>query len=345
MIVKHAKDIARTWVTEEASGQQGFFGAYISGSINWLPDDAQLPTSSDLDVVVVLDQPDLPGGGKFPYRGLMFDIAYSGHDAFQSSEAVLGNYVLAGHWTKPCILSDPSGQLTAIQPAVIQEYPRRHWVRKRCRHAHDSALTCLDAVNSSDSVPEQIISWFLGLMMSCHMVLVADLRNPTVVKCLVASQQVLAQYEYLLLHESMLDILGSSQMTREHVIPLFNAYTAVFDIAASLIKTPFPFSTNIRTDTRMITIDGIDAQVERGYHREAVLWILALHSLCQQALQHDAPSEVLQQSLPSYVHLLHTIRIDPPTHLEQRVMETRQLLPRIWKTCEAIVEANPLITD
>ena len=57
MIVKHAKDIARQWVIEEASKVPGFYGAYYAGSVNWLPDDAILPATSDLDVWVAHTPP------------------------------------------------------------------------------------------------------------------------------------------------------------------------------------------------------------------------------------------------------------------------------------------------
>jgi hypothetical protein len=50
MIVKHAKDVARQWVIEEASQVPGFYGAFYHGSTNWLPDDAPFPATSDVAV-------------------------------------------------------------------------------------------------------------------------------------------------------------------------------------------------------------------------------------------------------------------------------------------------------
>ena len=38
----------------ELSGIAGFRGAYTAGSTNWLSDDAELTTTSNLDVMVVL---------------------------------------------------------------------------------------------------------------------------------------------------------------------------------------------------------------------------------------------------------------------------------------------------
>ena len=43
MRVDAAKAIARHWVLREEAWLPGFLGAYFAGSVNWLPDDADLP--------------------------------------------------------------------------------------------------------------------------------------------------------------------------------------------------------------------------------------------------------------------------------------------------------------
>ncbi|PYT95774.1 MAG: hypothetical protein DMG38_26120 [Acidobacteria bacterium] len=62
MVVKQAREAARLWMVEEASGIRGFCGAYTAGSTNWLPDDADLTTASDLDIMVVLADQNQVGG-------------------------------------------------------------------------------------------------------------------------------------------------------------------------------------------------------------------------------------------------------------------------------------------
>ena len=54
MLVSQAKEIARQWVTEECEGLPDFLGAYLVGSVTQLPDDSELPASSDVDIAVVL---------------------------------------------------------------------------------------------------------------------------------------------------------------------------------------------------------------------------------------------------------------------------------------------------
>src|SRR5438552_1120267 len=126
MIVKHAKDVARQWVIEEASNVPGFYGAFYHGSTNWLPDDTPLPATSDVDVMVVLADPNPPVKlGKFLYRDVLLEISYLPRDQLQSPDNVLGDYHMAGSFRTPSIISDPSGQLTKLQTVVSKDYAKR----------------------------------------------------------------------------------------------------------------------------------------------------------------------------------------------------------------------------
>ncbi len=84
MIVKQAKEAARRWVMEEAGQIPGFARAFYHGSTNWLPDDAVLPPTSDLDIMVVPAESDPPDKlGKFIYRYVMLEVSYLPSDELQ----------------------------------------------------------------------------------------------------------------------------------------------------------------------------------------------------------------------------------------------------------------------
>jgi len=69
MRIGQARETARQWVIEEASAIPGFRGAYTAGSTNWLPEDASLGTTSDLDIMAVLTDPRQAGmRRKFRHR-------------------------------------------------------------------------------------------------------------------------------------------------------------------------------------------------------------------------------------------------------------------------------------
>ena len=53
MNVQAAKAVARQWVMSAATAMPGFAGAFTAGSIDWLPADAALPATSDVDRWVV----------------------------------------------------------------------------------------------------------------------------------------------------------------------------------------------------------------------------------------------------------------------------------------------------
>jgi hypothetical protein len=344
--VEHARAVAWQWVMEEASTLPGFFGAYLSGSMSAMPDDAVLPIASDVDVKVVIDDVDVPGNPqKFVYRDVVLDVSYGSREDVGSPEAVLGNYYTAVHFTRPCIISDPSGQMTKIQPIVAREYARRRWVRERCEHAREQMLSSLTWLNAAAPIHDQVFAWLLAMDFATHMVVVADLRNPTHRKCLVSFKEVLARYHHLSLHERMLGILGSASLRRGQVEALLKSCADAFDVAQAIRATPFLLASNISDFARPIAIEGSQEIITGGFHREAVLWIGAIHTWCQKSLYNDASDEVRSRFTPTYERLLLALGVPTPDELEDRMERIRQLVPDLWNVTEEIIERNPSIVD
>ena len=72
MLVREAKAAGRRWVLEKGRETPGCTGAYFSGSVNWLDDDAALPATSDVDVHLVLEEPGSAlKPGTFVYGGAL----------------------------------------------------------------------------------------------------------------------------------------------------------------------------------------------------------------------------------------------------------------------------------
>ncbi len=110
MIVKDAKEAARRWVIEVGSKTPGFLGAYQPGSTNGLPDDAEFPASSDVDIALVLSHPDYTEKlGKFLYRDVILEVSYVPQDQILAPDQVLGSYHRASGFRTPnrnCIRSN-----------------------------------------------------------------------------------------------------------------------------------------------------------------------------------------------------------------------------------------------
>jgi hypothetical protein len=341
MIVKHAKDTARRWVIQEASKAPGFCGAFFHGSVNWHPDDAALPATSDVDVIVVTAGA-TPSAklGKFIYQDVMLDVAYLPSDQLQSPDQVLGTYEIAGSFRTASIMLDPSGQLTKLQAAVSRDYAKRRWVEARCGQARTKVLRYVRSLNEADPLHDQVTAWLFANGVTIHILLVAGLKNPTVRRRYAAVQELLADYGRLEFYETLLEMLGCAQMSRARIEQHLAALADAFDAAKAVIKTPFFFDSDISDIARPIAIDGSRELIERGYHREVIFWIVATQCRCQKALHHDAPAELQERFAPAYRQLLADLGIASFADLQQRSQQVAELLPRVWDVAEAIMAVN-----
>lgn len=346
MRVFEARRIVRQWVENEANSLPGFQGAYLSGSMSALHDDAVLPDASDVDVKMLLDDPDVsPEPQKFHYRNLVLDVSYGSVDDVRFPETVLGTYYTAVHFTHPSILSDPSGHLAKIQAIVKREYARREWVRRRCEHAAQTLQQSLSRLNPSEPIHTQMLAWLFPIFFTPPMVLVADLRNPTHRRGLATFGRVVAKYGHPAPHKRVLGIVGSASMTREQVETLLAACAEAFDVAQAVRTTPFPLASNISDFARPIAIGGAQELIADGYHREAVPWIAFMHSLCQTVLQNDASNDDRSRLTPAYETLLRTLGVRSSEDLVERHDELRQTIPDLWNVTEEIIQTNPAIRD
>lgn len=341
MLVEQAREVARRWVIEEASGAPGFAGAFYHGSTNWLPDDTPLPATSDLDVMVVLDVPDPPlKRGKFRYRGVLLEVSYLPSEQLRSPEVVLGRYDIAGSFRAPGIILDPSGQLTALQAAVSRDYAKRRWVSRRCEDARDRVLRNLRSLDAAAPFHDQVIAWLFAAGVTTHVLLVAGLKNPTVRTRYLAVRNLLAEYGQLPFYPTLLELLGCARLGRMQVAHHLDALAAAFDAAKEVIATPFPFAADLSDEGRPVAIDGSRELIARGDHREAIFWMVATYSRCQQVLSRDAPIAMQEEFTPGYRRLLGDLGIMTFADLQRRCEQVEGVLPEVWAVAEAIMAAN-----
>ena len=337
--------MARQWVLEEASATPDFVGAFYHGSTNWLMDDAELPATSDVDVMVVLDDPNPPlKPGKFIYCDVLLEISYLPSDQLQSPELVLGQYHLAGSFQSPSIILDPSGQLTRLQAAVARDYAKRRWVRRRCEHARSRILAGF-SLREPDPFHDQVVGWLFPAGVTTHVLLVAGLKNPTVRSRYVAVRELLTDYSRLDFYESLLELLGCAQMSRVRAQHHLTVLSEAFDAAKAVVETPFFFASDISDIARPISLGGSQELIARGDHREAIFWMVATYSRCQKVFHHDAPAELRKRYDRGYRELLGDLGITSFLDLWRRYAEVEAFLPRLWDVAEAIMAANPEIED
>ena len=203
----------------------------------------------------------------------------------------------------------------------------------------------LQGLNESAPFHDQVMTWLFATGVMTHVLLVAGLKNPTVRQRYVAARELLAEYGQQEFYMTLLKLLGCARMGREQVEHQLAALTEVFDVAKTVVKTPFFFASDLSDTARPIAIEGSWDLIERGYHREAIFWIVATYSRCQKVLYHDAPVALQDKFSPGYRRLLGELGITSFAELQQRAEQVENHLPRVWEVAEAIIAANPEIED
>lgn len=346
VLIGTAKEIAREWVAAHRVSIPGFRGAFFHGSTIWLPATAALPAGSDLDVMIVLAGSAPPKLGKFLYRDLLLEISYIAETQLASPAQVLGTYQLAGSFRAPSVIADPFGFLTPLQAAVAAGYARRHWVERRCAGARDNILRHLAGVDTAETFPGQVTAWLFATGVTTHVLLVAGLRNPTVRRRYLAARELLADYGRLDFYERLVDLLDPAGMSQARAMHHLDQVAAAFDAAAATtIRTPVAFASDLTPAARPLAIDGSRDLIAAGNHREAIFWLVATYSRCMLVLERDAPPSVCDTYAPGYRDLLGDLGISSLTDLRQRSAELEAFLPQVWTAAQDILAANQEIRD
>jgi hypothetical protein len=346
MKVKQAREAARRWMLEEASRIAGFCGAYTAGSTNWLPDDADLAATSDVDIMVVLaEQNEVGKRRKFFYHGTLLEVSYPGNDRFQSPDQVLQDYHLAPSFRTTKIVVDPWGCLTPLLAAVSRDYAKRRWVRQRCANARDEVLAHLRSIKEEAALHDQVMACLFAAGITTHVLLVAGLRNPTVRARYVAVRELLADYGLLEFHETLLELVGSARISRERVSRHLARLAEIFDAASREIKTAFPFASDVSASARPTTIEGSLELIGRDYHREAMFWVAVTQCRCQKVLSRDAPGDLTERFQDSYQELAADLGVATLAEVQRRCAEIERVLPRVCELAEQIIAANQEIED
>jgi hypothetical protein len=228
---------------------------------------------------------------------------------------------------------------------VGRGYTNRYWVQKRCEDAEKNVLRFLDSLNESAPFHQQVTSWLFAAGVTTHVLLVAGLKNPTVRRRYVAVKQLLAEYDLLPFHETLLEMLGCARMSRGQAEQHLAALSEAFDAAGAVMKTPYQFAADMREEGRPVAIDGSRELIESGSHREAVFWMVAVYSRCQQVLSQDASLQMQEEFSQGYRHLLRDLGIDSFADLRRRGADIEKQLPRVWEMAGIIMAANPEIEN
>lgn len=345
MRVGLARAAATRWVTQYASREPGFAGAFFSGSTSRLTDEVELPQVSDVDVVVVIDANVAPAKlGMFRYHGPLLDVSYLTWGSLGPPAEVLASYRLAGSFRYDTIIADPTGRLGQLHEQVSRDFTRRAWVRHRCADARDAVGAGLRGVGAAATFAEQVTAWWFATGATAHLPLVAALRHPTVRLRYVAARQVLADYGHADFYPDLLELLGCVHLPARRVEHHLRALAETFDATVAVSRSEFFFGTDITPLARPIAIGGSQQLIDRGRHREAMFWIVATFARCHMTLATDAPRSTRTELVPAFEAVLADLGLASTEDLLRRAGDVTRFLPRVWEITEKILAANTAIT-
>ncbi|TYP77526.1 hypothetical protein [Paenibacillus methanolicus] len=342
MKIGQARSAAEEWVRLHASKTAGFAGAYYSGSTVGRPDGEELPSASDVDIVIVIEAEHPPmKPGKFRYREALLEATYLAAGQLASADEVLTSYHLAGSFRVDAIIADPTGRLRILQAEVARRFREHGMVRLRCQEAHDRVYNGLRAIDAEAPLHDLATSWLFPTGIMAHLPLVATLRNPTVRQRYAAAREALADCGRDALYGKLLEQLGCANWSPDQTMRHLRQLERTFDAAAAAAKTPFFFSSDITEAAKPIAIDGSIALIRAGMHREAVFWIAATFARCHKILAADAGRKLQETHLPAFRNLLADLGLRERHDFLARAEQSLRLLPEQWAEMETIMSTNP----
>lgn len=336
MRLADARAVARDWVRSQAG--PGLVGAFLTGSAAVGSDEEELAATSDVDLIMVTTGPAPAKLGKVWHDGVLLDVSSLPVDGLDVA-TIAGTSYLAPFLTGEMIIHDPSGMLARRSDQVRPLVDRPEWARRRAAEVRAKITTGLAAADPAAPLAEQVIGWVFPASLPTVLLLVAGRRPPTVRKRYLRCRELLtgSGERGLDLYECLLRVLGCADVPAAQVRHHLAALAGTLRVTAEHARTPFPFSADLRPDTWHLVLDGSAELIERGWHREAVWWLLATYARCLLVLAADAPRAVTAEHEPRLVaaaeELLGFRAGDGPT----RGDTLRSLLPEVDALADELI--------
>jgi hypothetical protein len=340
MRVNRAIELAKEWVRECGSQLPGFVGAHLGGSIIQFPKEAILTDHTDIDIFCVMEDEQQFRQNKFIYRGAFLETVPVSLEKYRSPEQVLSSPYFAHNLVAESILADPQGILTKLHQRVKDEFPQRRWVQARSANVRSLAEHWLEQMEEATSVNDGFTRLLLLILNLSGLAVVAQCGIPTVRKCLVRAKEAFQAAGQPALAVSLLRVLGSSEMSRDHVQLCLDRSITALDRALEVYETPFLLDHNVRPCARPYLIEGAEQMVQAGNHQEAMFWIAAIHWSANTALQNDAPATERSRWQTGFDQLQHDLMLDDLAAYRARVALARTVAHDLFAWADQVVESR-----
>lgn len=345
MKIDTARRVATAWVKTHGAATPGYAGGWFGGSTPSMSAGSSVPAGSDIDVVILLDRPGVPPKpGKFLHQEVLLEVTWLPLSILSPLESLLVDYHVGNSlWCAgkdAFIIDDPTGAIGGAHVALKERFAEETWVRRRCVSVRQRIMTGLAHHPSGNAFHDLFLAWLFPTGVLCHLPLVAALQNPTIRRRYVAARKVLAEYGLHDLSVELLKTLGSAAMTKAQVKTHLDRLAITFDAAAATPLTHLSFASDIAPAARPVAIDGTQAMIDAGDHREAIFWIAATFARCHAVLAiNDA--DLGNRLYPHFQTLADDMGVSTVGLLRRRADQTLAALPALWEASQRIVEQNP----
>ena len=337
-----AVEIAGDWVARYAAEHPEFLAAHLMGGITSMSPDDEFPYDADLDLMLVVDSPITTEDPLDElYRGVAIEAGLRGKDEYESAEKVLANPAIADHIAAGAILSDPTGLLSAVQPAVAREFSRQRWVRERCAEEKRRFEMGIAGVAGSREPMEALILTTLAIHNLASVLAVAQLVPPTHRKSLLQLRRQLDALDRLDLFEEVLEVSGVATLTVAQVQSHADRTAQAFDRAIQVHRTRVPLDFKLQPHLRPYLVDGFQSLIDTGHHREAMPWIAIGASMCCSVLLVDAPDTERPRYAALAGDLVNDMGFANGANRSQRLRHTDQVKESMYALADEIVANRP----
>jgi hypothetical protein len=348
MTAGDARVIAARWVSEQLARTPGETRCvFTHGSINWMADDEPFPPSSDVDIAFVVPEV-APGRHRVFKRtcdGIAIEAFYLPIDRLTSADSLLTDFALAPNLVSTTALFDPNHLVEELKRSMQREFPRRYWMRLRCRALRQHALSIIAAFAESDSLVYLNAVACLAVRAMAQMALLADLRNPTVKKALVKARDVLSAYGVADEQQELLRVARYTDLDAGAILGVTSRCRQTLTDASRLLRTPF-IGDNCVTVCSLPALDiDVPTCVASGTGREIFLWVETLYAHAMIALQNDAPAALLEAATRIYHEDLAWTDSATVAQARARMLACRPALDRMIEVSDRIVADNTEAID
>lgn len=337
-----ARQAAAHWVKTTGQHVSNFTGAWLAGSVAWLPDHQLVPPWSDVDVMVVIDGTTPPKIGKLRHRNILLEISFI--SAEEVAPTLAANYRVSCGFVQGELLADSSGELERVRSELRADFWTRESVRDRIAQAREATRAGVRAAPAPGASLAWQAMWVFPAGLPTHLVLLGAGENPTVRRRYETIQPILDRAGRIDLHEALLSATGYADFTRSEVLAHWQATRTLFDLAAphSTCATPF-FASDISDVARPISIGGTFDSIERGFHRESLFWLVATQARSLAILEEVTPDLVSSTETEAFGSLIDRIGIATLTDRAARGDAIIGLLPELERVALDIIDRNPAI--